>query len=92
MQTQYSLLQKAVKTHSTLSRAAATGRGIDRHLLGLRCMLRPEDGEAPSLFKDELFSRSQSWKLSTSALGAGFQFRGTGFGAVERDGYGINCE
>lgn len=55
-------------------------------------MLRPEDGEAPSLFKDELFSRSQTWKLSTSALGAGTQFRGTGFGAVERDGYGINCE
>ena len=35
--------------------------------------------------------RSQTWKLSTSGLSAGHQFRGTGFGASEHDGYGINC-
>lgn len=66
------------------------GRGIDRHLLGLRCMI--QDGECHELFEDELFSRSQTWKLSTSGLSAGHQWRGTGFGSPEHDGYGINCE
>ncbi|TCD69360.1 hypothetical protein EIP91_007916 [Steccherinum ochraceum] len=83
-------LERAIQTHSNLTRAAATGKGIDRHLLGLRLMLKPELGESHPLFDDELFSRSQTWKLSTSGLSAGHQFRGTGFGASELDGYGIN--
>ncbi|KAI0775213.1 acyltransferase ChoActase/COT/CPT [Trametes elegans] len=82
------LLRRAVQTHSQLTREAATGRGIDRHLLGLRLMLSP--GESHPLFEDELFTRSQTWKLSTSGLSAGYQFRGTGFGASYHDGYGIN--
>lgn len=68
-----------------------TGRGIDRHLLGLRLMMQPEEGEHHELFDDLLFTDSQTWKLSTSALSAGDQFRGTGFGTPEHDGYGINC-
>ena len=74
----YRALQRAVQTHVSLTREAATGRGIDRHLLGLRLMLRPEDGERADLFDDELFQRSQEWKLSTSGLSAGHYFRGTG--------------
>ncbi|KAF8843770.1 acyltransferase ChoActase/COT/CPT [Paxillus ammoniavirescens] len=38
----HSLLQSAFKAHSFLTRAAMTGRGIDRHLLGLRCVLSEE--------------------------------------------------
>lgn len=53
-------------------------------------MMQPD--EHHELFDDELFMRSQTWKLSTSALSAGDQFRGTGFGSPEHDGYGINCE
>ena len=86
------LLNRAVQTHTRLTREAATGRGIDRHLLGLRLLMRPEDGETADLFSDGLFQRSQTWKLSTSGLSAGHQFRGTGFGAPYADGYGINCE
>ena len=71
-------LRRAVQTHTALTRQAATGRGIDRHLLGLRLMLRADEGESHPLFEDALFSRSQTWKLSTSGLSAGFQFRGTG--------------
>lgn len=41
-------------------------------------MLRADAGERHALFEDELFSRSQEWKLSTSGLSAGYQFRGTG--------------
>ena len=51
-----------------------------------------EPGETHKLLEDEVFTRSQTWKLSTSGLSAGHQFRGTGFGASEHDGYGINCE
>ncbi|KAI0694621.1 acyltransferase ChoActase/COT/CPT [Cytidiella melzeri] len=86
--TRYKLLQAAVAAHSHFTRAAATGRGIDRHLLGLRCMLQP--GETHEIFQDELYARSQTWKLSTSGLSAGPSFRGTGFGSPEHDGYGIN--
>ena len=51
-----------------------------------------EPGETHKLLEDEVFTRSPTWKLSTSGLSAGHQFRGTGFGASEHDGYGINCE
>ena len=54
-------------------------------------MLRPLHDEFPDLFKDELFERSSRWKLSTSGLSAGLLFKGTGFGTVFQDGYGINC-
>ncbi|KAI0367761.1 acyltransferase ChoActase/COT/CPT [Pilatotrama ljubarskyi] len=88
--TRLALLKRALQTHTQLTREAATGRGIDRHLLGLRLMLRADAGERHALFEDELFARSQEWKLSTSGLSAGYQFRGTGFGASYEDGYGIN--
>jgi carnitine O-acetyltransferase len=68
------------------------GRGFDRHLLGLRLLLRPLNGENAALFEDDLFGRSAQWKLSTSGLSAGLLFKGTGFGAMYGDGYGINCE
>ena len=53
-------------------------------------MMQPD--ERHELFEDELFARSQTWKLSTSGLSDGDQFRGTGFGSPEPDGYGINCK
>lgn len=106
------LLQHAIQTHARRTREAATGRGIDRHLLGLKLMLEdlpvdtstsassdssssssptnPPQQRTHPLFTDPLFSRSQEWRLSTSGLSAGDQFRGTGFGAGWEDGYGIN--
>ncbi|KAF8653605.1 hypothetical protein AX16_003849 [Volvariella volvacea WC 439] len=86
----YTNLRRAIQTHTSLTREAATGKGIDRHLLGLRLMLRPLNGEHAKLFEDKLFEKSSKWKLSTSGLSAGLLFRGTGFGAVYEDGYGIN--
>lgn len=78
--TKRELFDAAIQAHSRYSRAAATGKGIDRHLLGLRCMMKPEELEdMPALFRDELFTRSQTWKLSTSSLSPGDQFRGTGY-------------
>lgn len=90
-QTCFTFLTEAIQTHARLTREAATGRGIDRHLLGLRLLLKPTE-PLPALFADSLFLRSQEWKLSTSGLSAGHWFKGTGFGAGYEDGYGINCE
>ncbi len=81
---------KAISTHTQLTREAATGRGFDRHLLGLRLLLGPSE-PSPPLLADPLFSKSQEWKLSTSGLSAGHWFKGTGFGTTFNDGYGINC-
>ncbi|CAA7266960.1 unnamed protein product [Cyclocybe aegerita] len=86
----FNLLREAVASHSRRTREAMTGRGIDRHLLGLQLLLRPLNGESAALFEDELFERSSQWKLSTSGLSAGLLFKGTGFGAAYEDGYGIN--
>ncbi|KAI1797126.1 acyltransferase ChoActase/COT/CPT [Ganoderma leucocontextum] len=88
--TRLELLRQALQTHTGTTRRAATGRGVDRHLLGLQLMLRLEAGESHPLFEDALFSQSQTWKLSTSGLSAGEQFRGTGFGTSYPDGYGVN--
>ncbi|KAH8117830.1 carnitine acetyltransferase [Phellopilus nigrolimitatus] len=82
------LLRKAVKTHGSLTKAAATGKGVDRHMLGLRLVMK--SNESSPLFEDNHFSKSQEWKLSTSGLSAGEYFRGTGFGTPYNDGYGIN--
>ncbi|KAL7423876.1 hypothetical protein Q5752_001461 [Cryptotrichosporon argae] len=82
------LLSTAVGAHNALTRAASTGKGYDRHLMGLKVHLRA--GEAHALFDDDAYAKSQEWKLSTSGLSAGGSFMGTGFGAAWPDGYGIN--
>lgn len=78
LRSRFALLRLAIQTHTSLTRSGATGKGIDRHLLGLRLMLRPDEGEKSDLFEDGVFGESQSWKLSTSGLSAGYLFRGTG--------------
>nr|XP_019009266.1 carnitine acetyltransferase [Kwoniella pini CBS 10737]OCF48047.1 carnitine acetyltransferase [Kwoniella pini CBS 10737] len=84
----YALLTEACKAHNHLTRQSSAGQGYDRHLMGLKVHLR--SGESHPLFDDELYSKSQEWKLSTSGLSAGGKFMGTGFGAAWPDGYGIN--
>jgi len=86
----FRLLQDAITSHGRRTREAMTGRGIDRHLLGLRLLLRPINGESAKLFEDNLFEQSSRWELSTSGLSAGLLFKGTGFGAAYEEGYGIN--
>lgn len=57
--------------------------------MGLKVQLR--NNESHPLFEDEFYSKSQEWKLSTSAFSPGQNFLGIGFGAAWVDGYGINC-
>lgn len=90
LSTRYLTLQRAIETHCRLTKEAATGKGIDRHLLGLKLMLRPQDGERAVFFEDEIFERSQRWKLSTSGLNAGRLFKGTGCVCEMHSGHVMN--
>jgi carnitine O-acetyltransferase len=72
----FSLFREASQAHVSLTKRAILGRGIDRHLLGLRLLMKPE--ESSPLFSDPLFIQSQRWLLSTSGLSEGERFIGTG--------------
>jgi carnitine O-acetyltransferase len=83
-------LKQALDAHVTYMRAASSGKGVDRHLLGLRCQIGNAEEQARStLFTDPAYVGSMSFTLSTSNMSPGDRFWG-GFGAVMRNGYGIN--
>ncbi|KAF5374099.1 hypothetical protein D9615_008836 [Tricholomella constricta] len=53
-------------------RGRRTGPGVDRHLFGLKKLVRTEEGEeVPAIYTDEVFAKSSHWELSTSILMAG---------------------
>ncbi|KAI9485449.1 MAG: acyltransferase ChoActase/COT/CPT [Benjaminiella poitrasii] len=84
-------LNKAITAHLDYMKAASNGQGIDRHLLGLRCQMKPEEGESSeaAMFHDPSYWGSQYWCLSTSNTSPGNLTWG-GFGPVVPEGYGIN--
>jgi len=82
------LFGKAVARHMQYSAWAADGQGVDRHLFGLKMSLK-EGEEVPELYKDEAFSKSNHWELSTSQLSSVY-FDGWGYGEVVPDGYGLS--
>ena len=48
------------------------GKGVDRHLLGLRVQIRnPEEATKATLFTDPAYVKSMYFKLSTSNIGTG---------------------
>ncbi|KAG6834395.1 hypothetical protein H0H93_009925 [Arthromyces matolae] len=84
------LFKKAAARHMTYASWAADGQGVDRHLFGLKKLVRPQDGEElPELFKDETYGKSSHWELSTSQLSSPW-FDGWGYGEVVPDGYGLS--
>ena len=65
------LLSQATAAQAKLSRSAAFGEGIDRHLLGLSKFAKMDGSdEALALFSDPLHSRTGTWVLSTSNVGS----------------------
>jgi hypothetical protein len=61
------LFRAAAAKHIKLAGEAADGRGVDRHLFGLKKLLK--DGEElPALYQDPTFAQSGNWVLSTSQL------------------------
>ncbi|KAG1179484.1 hypothetical protein G6F70_001138 [Rhizopus microsporus] len=85
------LFQKAVTGHLEYMKAASNGHGVDRHLLGLRCQMTPEEAASDdaAIYQDPSYWGSQYWLLSTSNTSPGDMAWG-GFGAVVPEGYGIN--
>ncbi|KJE95504.1 hypothetical protein CAOG_005952 [Capsaspora owczarzaki ATCC 30864] len=82
------LLKEAIASHVKTTKNAMEGRGVDRPLLGMR-MLAIEGGlEVPALFKDPAYSRSTTFRLSTSQVPTTFRVA-PAFGPVVPDGYGV---
>ncbi|QPH10045.1 hypothetical protein C2857_001182 [Epichloe festucae Fl1] len=86
-ETRINLFRKAVNAHLEYISAASDGRGVDRHLFGLKKLLQQGE-ETPAIFKDPAFGYSSSWYLSTSQLSSEF-FNGYGWSQVIDDGFGI---
>ncbi|KAJ1916722.1 Carnitine O-acetyltransferase mitochondrial [Tieghemiomyces parasiticus] len=83
-------LTRALASHQEYMRAASSGNGVDRHLLGLRCMIQsPEEGARATLFTDPAYMASMSFRISSSNLSPGTNFYG-GFAPAVPDGYGSN--
>ena len=81
------LFRKAVAAQVEYISAASDGKGVDRHLFGLKRLLEP--GQAlPALYQDPAYAYSSSWYLSTSQLSSEY-FNGYGWSQVIDGGFGI---
>ncbi|KAL8979169.1 MAG: hypothetical protein Q9205_005432 [Flavoplaca limonia] len=81
------LFRQAVEAHVKYISDASDGKGVDRHLFGLKKCLR-EGEEVPQIFKDRAYTYSGTWYLSTSQLSSEF-FNGYGWSQVVDEGWGI---
>ncbi|KAF7314466.1 Carnitine acetyl transferase [Mycena kentingensis (nom. inval.)] len=87
-ETRATLMRDAVKRHGEYGAWAADGQGVDRHLFGLKRMLKPDE-PVPAIYTDKAYSYTSHWELSTSQLSSPF-FDGWGYGEVVPDGYGLS--
>ncbi|KAJ7074107.1 hypothetical protein C8F01DRAFT_1099264 [Mycena amicta] len=87
-ETRAALMREAIRRHGEYSAWAADGQGVDRHLFGLKRMLRPDE-PVPEIYQDKAYAHSSHWELSTSQLSSPF-FDGWGYGEVVPDGYGLS--
>ncbi|XP_055379284.1 carnitine O-acetyltransferase isoform X2 [Condylostylus longicornis] len=82
------LLRNAVNAHRTYTNEALAGKGVDRHLLGLKLMAREHNLPIPDFFNIEAVKRSANFRLSTSQVPSkhvSFMC----YGPLVSDGYGI---
>jgi hypothetical protein len=85
--TRKQLLQKAMQAQTAYMLEASAGKGVDRHLMGLRLCMQESDA-TPLLFADEAYAKSSNFQLSTSNMSPG-KFGKGGFAPVTDDGYGV---
>ena len=81
------LFRAAVDAHIKYISDASDGKGVDRHLFGLKKCLK-EGEEMPAIFKDPAFAYSSKWYLSSSQLSSEY-FNGYGWSQVVDEGFGI---
>jgi len=82
-----SLFRKALDAQGEYISAALDGKGVDRHLFGLKKLLGPGE-ELPAIYKDPAYGYSSKWFISTSQLSSEY-FNGYGWSQVVDDGWGI---
>jgi carnitine O-acetyltransferase len=83
------LLRAAVANHVATVQRCKEGRGVDRHLLGLRRMLEPDE-PVPALFADPAYATFSRSVLSTSSLRSSPGVELTCFGPVVDEGFGLS--
>ncbi|KAJ1741115.1 Carnitine O-acetyltransferase mitochondrial [Coemansia sp. RSA 1086] len=81
------LLRDAMSKHTRLVREAVEGQGVDRHLLGLRMLVKRGE-QMPSIFEDPSYSYSSHWFISTSQISSE-NFTSYGWSEVTPKGYGV---
>jgi carnitine O-acetyltransferase len=81
------LFKKAVNAHVEYISAASDGKGVDRHLFGLKKLLGPNE-DVPAIYKDPAYTYSSTWRISSSQLSSEY-FNGYGWSQVVDDGWGI---
>ncbi|KAF9115552.1 Carnitine O-acetyltransferase mitochondrial [Mortierella sp. AM989] len=86
LKTKAAACRAAVARHAKYTAWAVDGQAVDRHLLGLRLIRKPEE-PVPAIFADPVFARSCRWRLSTSQISDDC-FIAYGWGEVVPDGYG----
>ena len=59
--------KKALAAHVKYIMEASDGKGVDRHLYGLKNLLGPDE-PVPEIYNDPAYSYSKHWFLSTSQL------------------------
>ncbi|POS82940.1 acyltransferase ChoActase/COT/CPT [Erysiphe pulchra] len=81
------LFREAIKAHVEYISAASDGKGVDRHLFGLKKLIAPGE-DMPAIYKDPAYKYSCTWYISTSQLSSEY-FNGYGWSQVVDDGWGI---
>lgn len=73
-----SLFRRGVTRHLQYATWAADGQGVDRHLFGLKKLLRKGE-PVPQIYQDDAYAKTSHWELSTSQLSSPF-IDGWGYG------------
>lgn len=81
------LFRQALDSHVRYITDATAGKGVDRHLMGLKKCLAPDE-DVPALYNDPTYAYSGRWFLSTSQLSSEY-FNGYGWSQVIDEGFGI---
>ena len=79
-------LKTAINSHVAYISDASDGKGVDRHLFGLKKCLQ-EGEQVPEIYTDPTYSYSSSWFISSSQLSSEW-FNGYGWSQVIDAGWG----
>uniref|UniRef100_A0A6P4FG09 Carnitine O-acetyltransferase isoform X1 n=2 Tax=Drosophila rhopaloa TaxID=1041015 RepID=A0A6P4FG09_DRORH len=79
-------LREAVMSHQMYAKLALQGKGVDRHLLGLKLMAQENRQPIPEFFSSPGFVKSSHFRMSTSQVATKYEAF-MGYGPATDDGY-----